>query len=269
MAGESDVQSWLADIQKLTQGAKEALSEESWDELQVLFNQDTKTVKSELLTYGVQNPKDMNILIAAWKKKFPPQNVTPAEIKIVSPEEPKIVTSPTLMQPLAHQPAASRSSSRSSSRPPSRAEPHSPSSTLKTLDLGKILKLVQQSKQVDNVADEEVILFVGSTGAGKSTTINFLAGRTMTVETKHRSKPTIVAENELKNCEIGQGSSSVTSCINSFPAMEPYQNYILLDSPGFSDTKGFLLLHRNPCTGPREANRGRYNHRVGNRCSCD
>eukprot|EP00808_Paulinella_micropora_P015181 g14014.t1 len=116
------------------------------------------------------------------------------------------------------------------------SEPASPLAFKETeLDLDKIMKLIKENKlEGQHAADKAVVLVLGSTMAGKSTTINFLAGRNM----KDTDLGHIECTNPLEGCRIDRNFQAVTRNIRGFPATQPFEDLILLDTPGFNDTYG-------------------------------
>ena len=88
--------------------------------------------------------------------------------------------------------------------------------------------------------DEETVFFVGNTGAGKSTTINYLAGRKI-VTVRDADKDYITrleVENPLDGCTIGHDAKSETKYLRGFIDASSSPNLVLYDTPGFEDTEG-------------------------------
>ena len=93
-------------------------------------------------------------------------------------------------------------------------------------------------KEVDEVISngETIILFIGNTGSGKSTLVNLLTNKSVTVEKK-----------SLKSfILVGLGISGKSKSETQYPAFYPYLQSILIDLPGFLDTNGVEkeILHR-------------------------
>lgn len=84
---------------------------------------------------------------------------------------------------------------------------------------------------LDASKDKDIVVFLGNTGAGKSTLINYLSGKQLKVD-KHR----IVLEdpNDPSAMAIGSGPNSATF----LPALIQTDNLLLCDLPGFKDTRG-------------------------------
>lgn len=100
--------------------------------------------------------------------------------------------------------------------------------------LAKLLGTVSKmGVQIDSAKDKEVVLVIGSTGAGKSTFINYLAGRKMKLDTTQMDD-VVVCDNPL--AEIGHGMKSHTDRPQLY--QEPGSSLILCDCPGFFDNRG-------------------------------
>jgi len=110
-----------------------------------------------------------------------------------------------------------------------------------------MLKLVsKEDKAAESIKDQNVILFLGGTGSGKSTTIHFLAGSKM-AETEmgglnHVALVEII-NRALKDVTTSPFAESETGYITPVPVnfkdVGGYSNgsIVLCDSPGFEDTK--------------------------------
>lgn len=113
------------------------------------------------------------------------------------------------------------------------------------------MELLTQCIQLGNVEAEKaknkhLVVFVGNTGAGKSTTINYLAGREMIAVDPDdygidsaRNKVIIVNPKSKVGpmMAIGHGTSSQTF-MPEIDADPNRQNITYCDCPGFSDTRG-------------------------------
>ena len=103
----------------------------------------------------------------------------------------------------------------------------------------------KESKQVEN---EDIVLLLGHTGAGKSTTIHFLAGAQMDYDKKTgHIYPKTTPISQLRNIRIEfKMAESVTRFISAVPMNLAESNIfikrknkiILCDSPGFDDSAG-------------------------------
>ncbi len=107
-------------------------------------------------------------------------------------------------------------------------------------DIHTVVERLSKNKEAYSKVDgKDIILFFGITGAGKSTTLNFLAGRRMkekeiTIESVSNGKRTVFkktvldCENPLENCIIGHKPVSETYKVQPFEV----QNLVLCDAPG-------------------------------------
>ena len=124
---------------------------------------------------------------------------------------------------------------------------------IRTFDIEGMLELFNKTIETgEQVAGKDICLVLGRTGAGKSTTIHFLAGSTMRQDksTNHIS-PVNVTNEYLKKIETEyRVAGSVTSHISGVPinlrdagvkvgrSKLSKNNVTLCDSPGFDDTSG-------------------------------
>lgn len=96
----------------------------------------------------------------------------------------------------------------------------------------KIGQTLGQNRQIlTDLANKDITVVLGDTGAGKSTLINLLAGVTLRVN----SRGELITQNENEGAKIGAGSKSVTKApyyINTTDLG------IVCDLPGFDDTDG-------------------------------
>ena len=117
---------------------------------------------------------------------------------------------------------------------------------LRPLNVPEILRLVEKSNSaVELVKDQNIILFLGETGSGKSTTIHYLSGSKM-IETVVDGMPHIgyseVRNSDLNNVKTSPSSRSETRYISSV-RVNPEDvgatfddPVYLCDTPGFGDT---------------------------------
>jgi len=120
-------------------------------------------------------------------------------------------------------------------------------SPLDILEMFRIIERVNDAAKL--LKDQNVILFLGGTGSGKSTTIHFLAGSKM-IETKMKGlnhiavDPASVKSPDLKNITISPFAQSETRYITpvrvNFKDVGAFSkgSVVLCDSPGFEDTSG-------------------------------
>ncbi len=81
--------------------------------------------------------------------------------------------------------------------------------------------------------DKDIVAFLGNTGVGKSTIINFLAGKKLTTDRLKQSYHLVDAE-DSSAMRIGMGSESETI----YPQSITIGKEVYFDLPGFSDSKG-------------------------------
>ncbi|KAL4456870.1 hypothetical protein ABPG74_014508 [Tetrahymena malaccensis] len=126
---------------------------------------------------------------------------------------------------------------------------------IRPLNIYELKKLIIEAKQGSElVKDQEILLFLGQTGTGKSTTIHFLSGSKM-VQLKSQvaqgsflpyigPDPNQIKNEDLKRVKIGFRYQSETRHItpiyvkNRDVGIDKDGFYILCDSAGFGDTGG-------------------------------
>ena len=115
---------------------------------------------------------------------------------------------------------------------------------LRPLNIQELLKLLKEGERtVDLIQNEEVILLLGGTGSGKSTTIHFLAGSIMARDGDH-IYPKKVKNAAAETVRTSSASVSETRYIHAVPVdlqeLDPlYDGKVLItDTPGFGDTAG-------------------------------
>lgn len=119
---------------------------------------------------------------------------------------------------------------------------------IQPVDLDYILQVVDKTKEATgNIKDKDIILLLGGTGAGKSTTIHFLSGSTMVMEQldgfEHIAPQSY--DKSLETFTTSPYARSETKTINSInieiekPKSSEKIPFILCDTPGFGDTDGF------------------------------
>ena len=104
----------------------------------------------------------------------------------------------------------------------------------------------QQAQMAYDARGAQTVFLVGGTGAGKSTTTNWLMGKTIEErkvptgkDKKGRVRYETVLEtvgDNLKDCEIGHGTNSKTLDIKAFH--HEASRLTFCDAPGFEDTAG-------------------------------
>ncbi|KAL4441129.1 hypothetical protein ABPG74_002079 [Tetrahymena malaccensis] len=124
---------------------------------------------------------------------------------------------------------------------------------IRILNINEIKRLIEEGEKAAKMIEgQEIILLLGGTGAGKSTTIHFLAGSQMGYQEIELEKGTLlkyIAPIKIKNqalqkIKVGYPAISETRFIT--PVIINYKDLdmtkggsiILCDSPGFDDTAG-------------------------------
>ncbi|CAF4906712.1 unnamed protein product [Rotaria sp. Silwood1] len=126
---------------------------------------------------------------------------------------------------------------------------------IRPLNVGEIQRLVLKAKKAaDSIRNKDIILLVGVTGSGKSTTIQFLSGATMK-EVRVETSPGkylehITAVGPMQNPELNYITSSplqksetryiapVTVQLKGLLGAHESGEMIFCDAPGFEDTAG-------------------------------
>jgi energy-coupling factor transporter ATP-binding protein EcfA2 len=110
------------------------------------------------------------------------------------------------------------------------------------VDLEKLYRLLTPNHAAgEAMKDKDVWLLLGSTGAGKTTTIQFLAGTTfeeVEVDGSFHFKAASFPDPKLKDFHTSSGAASVTKTVQCFELQVDGKSIVLCDVPGFGDTKG-------------------------------
>jgi len=107
---------------------------------------------------------------------------------------------------------------------------------IRSLDLNKIKAiLLREYPKTESAKDKEIVLFVGNTGAGKTTTINYLLGSRMIVKERFGMSVVEPLEGSLK-ADVGHGATAMTLYPKVYENTDAPLCYC--DCPGFSDTSG-------------------------------
>jgi len=119
---------------------------------------------------------------------------------------------------------------------------------LRPLDIHEIQRLVNEAEIcAEMIKGEDVVLFLGDTGAGKSTHIHFLAGSKMVktiVKGLNHIMPTEIKNPALKKVSSSPFAKSETRFISAVPINildmdgDNNERLVLCDTPGFEDTNG-------------------------------
>ena len=100
----------------------------------------------------------------------------------------------------------------------------------------KIQEAVEQAEGVlTDSKGKDLIVFLGATGAGKSTTINYLSDVDLEGITKGRIG---ISQNNQQSAKIGHGRNPLTSIPQLIDVTYNSNTYTLLDLPGFEDSTG-------------------------------
>lgn len=94
---------------------------------------------------------------------------------------------------------------------------------------------------IERIKEKDLILFIGGTGAGKSTSINFLLGRKLFLRrNKFGQKVYDTADPDNPHYpKIGHSpAESQTTCVQGY-SMKGEENLVLADSPGFYETREY------------------------------
>ena len=109
------------------------------------------------------------------------------------------------------------------------------------LDLQQIIELIEAHQSNSSLCcDEDAVFFVGNTGAGKSTTVNYLAGRRIVTvrDADMHFVERLEVENPLDGCTVGYTGNSETRYLRSYFDSSSDPHLVLCDTPGFDDTEG-------------------------------
>lgn len=119
---------------------------------------------------------------------------------------------------------------------------------IQSIDAAVLLQYINNTLiSADKIRDKNIILFLGETGSGKSTTIHFLCGSSFEREQKAgrlHFAPTKIKLPELASFSTSASTVSETTYINairfqgSIVGAEVADEVVLCDSPGFGDTRG-------------------------------
>ena len=120
---------------------------------------------------------------------------------------------------------------------------------IRPLNVREIERLVKETEKcAEMIKDEDILLFMGETGSGKSTHIHFLAGskmiETKTIEGLYHIMPTNIKNQALNKVSTSPSAKSETRFISAVPIKisdmkgEYDEKIVLCDTPGFGDTNG-------------------------------
>ena len=115
---------------------------------------------------------------------------------------------------------------------------------LSPLDMDVLLPLLKRASTAgEKIRDQDIVLILGETGAGKSTTMHWLGGSTMELVTiskrKQEIRPTNVLHPDLEAVTTSSAMRSETRSIHAVELDQLHSKPIFLcDTPGFKDTEG-------------------------------
>jgi energy-coupling factor transporter ATP-binding protein EcfA2 len=122
----------------------------------------------------------------------------------------------------------------------SQTPPPAKGSATRTLDINETMRLIVLGhSQVEKAEGQNIVLFLGPTGSGKSTAINYLAGCTMLeIDDPMTGDFSIKTENPV--VDIGDGALSTTLYPSIVDLLVPSgdKNIKFCDTAGFGDNRG-------------------------------
>ena len=103
-------------------------------------------------------------------------------------------------------------------------------------DLSKVIYLISESKKANiAIKDQKIYFLLGSTGAGKTTTIQFLSGNKLIEDEEGKI---VLKDPAVSKLKIGTQQKSETRFIAAQEVSFKKEKLILVDGPGFNDTEG-------------------------------
>jgi hypothetical protein len=100
----------------------------------------------------------------------------------------------------------------------------------------QIIRCVEQHQQLGGRCHgEDVVMFLGQTGAGKSVTVNYVAGKPIEMSITDCLECIHVVD-ELEGCHVSNEADSQTKYLAAHPDRD--MGLFLCDTPGFDDTEG-------------------------------
>jgi len=115
---------------------------------------------------------------------------------------------------------------------------------IRPFKINEMKRLINAAEKcADTIADSDIILLLGETGAGKSSLIHYLAGSKM-IQTRinglNHIMPTDIKNSALKKVNTSPFANSETRFISAVPIHieETNEKVVICDTPGFEDTNG-------------------------------
>jgi energy-coupling factor transporter ATP-binding protein EcfA2 len=111
------------------------------------------------------------------------------------------------------------------------------------LDLELLCAILEDNEEVgSSLADQDVLLFMGGSGVGKTTSILYLTGAEFEeteVEGFDHFAPVTFPRDELRSFQVAPGGKSVTKIVRAVAStLSDKRKVFLVDTPGFNDTEG-------------------------------
>ena len=104
----------------------------------------------------------------------------------------------------------------------------------------RTLRLIEQGIRLNTkrtIENNDGVIFFGRTGHGKSTLVNYLCGTNYVLDSKTRDLK--LADKSKELAKVGKTVRSQTSFPEEFPLKTVSNNTLLIDMPGFMDTRGY------------------------------
>ncbi len=114
---------------------------------------------------------------------------------------------------------------------------------IRPFNIEETLRLIGKAEEASNrIAGKDVVLILGNTGAGKSTTIHFLGGSTLEERKvpgtdKIHVEAVKIVNPQLKEVKVGGRSISETLYITPIDIDHDGESVVLCDTPGFGDSR--------------------------------